>query len=497
MLTALDWSEILTALAPEIIFSAGILVALMVGAFYPEPRRASSARVCVLGFSAVALLALVFDFSTGGLGRADFSLERFAFGGVSELVKILLLVAMMTCLMLSVSFQRAAGFDRFEYPVLMSLSVLGMFMLVSASGLLSLYIGLELQSLCLYVLCAFNREDKRATEAALKYFVLGSLASGLMLYGMSLLYGFSGRLDFGAVAALFVEGGQNVEGVRFAGSRLGASVGLGLLLIGLCFKLSTVPFHAWTPDVYEGAPTPVVAFFATAPKLAVMMALARVLFEAFSTVPYWTLLLSVLAVASMVLGAFAALRQENIKRLLAYSTIGHVGYALLGLIANSRFGMVALSLYMFVYVITNLGVFACLLSMRTRDLDGTTYKTIDSIEDFRGLAQTRPFMALCLLVLLFSLVGIPPLGGFFAKFFVFSAVLEEGLAWLAIIGVLTSVVSAYYYLRLVRLMYFEPPVLTPAPPEPVHRFVFLSSSLVVLLFMLLQSYVLGVLWSAW
>jgi NADH-quinone oxidoreductase subunit N len=328
--------------------------------------------------------------------------------------------------------------------VLALLATAGMGMMISANDLIALYLGLELQSLALYVMAAIRRDDLRSSEAGLKYFVLGALSSGMLLYGASLIYGFTGSTGFAGIAAAAALPG--------AGQNIGLIIGLVFLLVGIAFKVSAVPFHMWTPDVYEGAPTPVTAFFASAPKVAAMALFMRVALESFAGVkPQWQQVVTALAIASMVLGAFAAIGQTNIKRLLAYSAIGNIGYALIGLAAGSPEGARGVIIYLVIYVAMTLGAFACVLAMRRSD------GMVEDIDELSGLAQNNLAMATILAILMFSLAGIPPLAGFFAKFYVFVAAVKEGLWALAIIGVLASVVGAYYYVRIVKIMFFDEP----------------------------------------
>jgi NADH-quinone oxidoreductase subunit N len=327
-------------------------------------------------------------------------------------------------------------------------------MMISANDLIALYVGLELQSLSLYVLAAFARDSARSSEAGLKYFVLGALSSGMLLYGASLVYGFTGSTGFAQIA----------EAVQPSGANLGLIFGLVFLMTGFAFKISAVPFHMWTPDVYEGAPTPVTAFFAAAPKLAAMALTVRVLVTAFPSVTVeWQQIVTFLAIASMALGSFAAIGQRNIKRLMAYSSIGHVGYALVGLAAGSAEGVEGVIVYLAIYLAMTLGTFACILAMRRKG------RMVEDIDQLSGLSTTQPLMAFMLALLLFSLAGIPPLAGFFAKFYVFLAAIHAGLYALAVIGVLLSVVGAYYYLRIVKVMYFDAPAerFEPMPPALV------------------------------
>jgi NADH-quinone oxidoreductase subunit N len=316
-----------------------------------------------------------------------------------------------------------------------------MLMMISANDMISLYLGLELQSLALYVVAAIHRDSARSTEAGLKYFVLGALASGILLYGISLVYGFTGQTGFEAIVTALAEGRST-----------GLVIGLVFVLAGLAFKISAVPFHMWTPDVYEGAPTPVTAFFAAAPKLAAMALIIRVVIGAFEPVTAdWQQVIAFVAIASMLLGAFAAIGQTNIKRLMAYSSIGHMGFALVGLAAGSEAGVQGVMVYLVIYLAMTLGAFACILAMRRHD------QMVEDIDALAGLSRTQPLVAFCLAAILFSLAGIPPLAGFFAKYYVFLAAIEKGLYVLAVIGVIASVVGAFYYLRIVKIMYFDEP----------------------------------------
>jgi NADH-quinone oxidoreductase subunit N len=363
---------------------------------------------------------------------------------------------------------------RYEIPVLVLLATVGMLMMVSANDLIALYLGLELQSLALYVLAAVRRDDVRSSEAGLKYFVLGALSSGMLLYGASLLYGFTGSTSFAGIASV-------AQGEAAAGN-LGLIAGLVFLLVGLAFKVSAVPFHMWTPDVYEGAPTPVTAFFAAAPKLAAMALLTRVLAAAFpGLLAEWQQIVVFLAIASMLLGAVAAIGQTNIKRLMAYSSIGHVGFALVGLAAGSEQGIEGLLVYLAIYLVMTLGTFACILAMRRPD------QPVEEIGELAGLAENNLPMAFVLAMLLFSLAGVPPLAGFFAKFYVFAAAVKAGLYALAVIGVLASVVGAFYYLRIVKLMFFDEPKAKFAAVEPYTRFVMAVAGLFVVLYTVFPS----------
>jgi NADH-quinone oxidoreductase subunit N len=375
--------------------------------------------------------------------------EGTAFGGqfvsdaFSRFAKVLILLGAAAGVALSLDFNEREGLDRFEYPVLLLFATLGMMVMVSANDLMSLYVGLELLSLSLYVVAAFNRDDERSAEAGLKYFVLGALASGLLLYGSSLVYGFTGTTNFDRIADALANPAQVSQGLI---------VGLVFVIVGLAFKVSAVPFHMWTPDVYEGAPTPVTAFFAAAPKVAAICLFARVLGGPFGDLAgQWQQVIVLISLLSMVLGAFAAIGQENIKRLMAYSSIGHVGYALVGLAAASEAGMRGLLVYIAIYLLMNLGAFAVLVAMRRQG------RAVERVSDLAGLARTDLGMAVWMAVFMFSMAGIPPLAGFFGKMFVFKAAIDGGLWTLAIVGVLSSVVSAFYYLRIVKVMFFDEP----------------------------------------
>lgn len=357
--------------------------------------------------------------------------------------KILILLGSAAAIVLSLGYLKAERVERFEYPIIILLATVGMMIMVSASDLMSLYLGLELQSLSLYVCAAFKRDSTRSTEAGLKYFVLGALSSGMLLYGASLIYGFAGTTSFARLAEV-LHGGHDTS--------IGLLIGIVFLSAGLAFKVSAVPFHMWTPDVYEGAPTPVTAFFAVAPKIAALALFMRAFIVPFGDMVHdWRQIIVVISVLSMLLGAFAAIGQSNIKRLMAYSSIGHVGYALIGLAAASPEGVRGILIYLAIYLAMNVGAFGVILCMRR----ATGY--VEEIGDLAGLARTRPGLAAAMAIFMFSLAGVPPMAGFFGKFYVFMAAVNAELYTLAVIGVLTSVVGAYYYLRIVKLMYFDQP----------------------------------------
>ncbi|MDE1992918.1 MAG: NADH-quinone oxidoreductase subunit NuoN [Rhizobiaceae bacterium] len=420
---------------PELILAVGALALLMIGVFSGER---SGPMVTGLAIAVLAIAGLWIIFVPG---------EGLAYGGAylsdgfARFMKIVALVGSIVAMFLSMGQARELQLDRFEFPVLLLLATLGILLMISAHDLISLYLSLELQSLALYVVAAINRDSIKSTEAGLKYFVLGALSSGMLLYGMSLVYGFTGHTTFDAIATALSSETRS----------LGLVFGLVFVLAGLAFKISAVPFHMWTPDVYEGAPTPVTAFFAGAPKVAAMAILTRIVVTAFHPVlADWQQIIVFISIASMVLGSFAAIGQRSFKRLMAYSSIGHMGYALVGLAAGNQTGVSGVMLYMLIYMIMTLGTFAIIMAMRRKD-----GRQVENVDDLAGLSTTNPFMAAVLTALMFSLAGIPPLAGFFGKYFVFVAAIQAHLYALAIIGVLASVVGAYYYLRVVKVMWFD------------------------------------------
>lgn len=437
----MDYASQIAMTLPEVVLAVGAFALMLVAAWGgPASTRAVSwTAVAVLIGACLALTGPAGSGGEafGGLYRAD---------AFAALAKVLIFVAAAVSIVLAPTFfQRTAGDDlRPEYPVLILLSAAGMGMMVSAADMLTLYVGLELQSLAAYVLASFMRRDARSAEAGLKYFVLGALASGILLYGISLVYGFTGSTMFGEIAAAYAAGGTKSIGLMF---------GLVFVFAGLAFKMSAVPFHMWTPDVYEGAPTPVTAFFASAPKVAAMALAVRVAVEAMGpAADQWRQIVIFAALASIALGAVAAIGQQNIKRLLAYSSINNVGFALIGLAAGTPEGVASVMIYMAIYIAMTLGSFLVVLQMR--DEAG---QPIEAIAALSGLSRTRPGLAAALAFFMFSLAGIPPLFGFYAKFAVFHAAVAAGLFPLAVAGMVLSVVGAYYYLRVVKTMYFDEP----------------------------------------
>ncbi len=429
----------LISVAPEMLLAVGAMVALMLGVFREERSSASiTAGLSMALVIAASVLVWLVPATPEPIFGGSFLLDPYA-----KLLKTLIAVGSAAAILLSVDYMRFGRLTRFEYPVLIVLATAGMFVMVSATDLITLYLGLELQSLAAYVVAAIQRDSVRSTEAGMKYFVLGALASGMLLYGASLIYGFSGTVSYAGIA----------DAVGAEGASVGLIFGLVFLLSGIAFKISAVPFHMWTPDVYEGAPTPVTAFFASAPKIAAMGMLVRVVIDAFPTITTeWQQVIVFIAIASMALGAFAAIGQRNIKRLMAYSSIANMGYALVGLAAGNEAGVQGVIVYMAIYLAMTLGVFAFILAMRRGDT------VVETIDDLAGLSRSNAAAAFFLAVLFFSLAGIPPLAGFFAKFYVFLAAIEAELYVLAVIGVLTSVIGAFYYLRIVKIMYFDEPV---------------------------------------
>jgi NADH-quinone oxidoreductase subunit N len=456
---------------PEIILGVGALVLLMIGVFAGEGSSRLVTWLAVL-LMIVAGAALAFVPSQVTAFNGAFVVDPFA-----HVMKLLVLLGSAVAVVMSVGYMAAAKFDRFEFPVLIVTATFGMLLMISANDLISLYLGLETQSLSLYVIAAINRDSAKSTEAGLKYFVLGALSSGMLLYGASLIYGFTGQTTFGGIAAALTADHAS----------LGLLFGLVFLIAGLAFKVSAVPFHMWTPDVYEGAPMPVTAFLAAAPKVAAMALFVRVMVGPFSAVTHdWQQIVTFVSIASMVLGSFAAIGQRNIKRLMAYSSIGHMGYALVGLAAGNQAGVQGVVIYLLIYMAMTIGTFACIIAMRR------VTGPVEDISDLAGLSRTHPVMAFFLAMLLFSLAGIPPLAGFFAKFYVFLAAIQAGLYPLAVIGVVASVIGAYYYLRLVKIMYFDEPAGSFVPMAPELRVILGVSGAFILLFVFVAGQVAGV-----
>jgi NADH-quinone oxidoreductase subunit N len=422
---------------PEIILSAGAIILLMVAAFAGDKAARLATWLAVALFAGAAL-------AVPGVSNAGIAFDGlFVADSFAAFSKILVYIAAALAMLAAMGWFHREGVYKTEYPVLILLSSVGMGMMVSAGDLLTLYVGLELQSLSAYVLASFQRKDTRSAEAGLKYFVLGALASGILLYGISLLYGFSGTTLFGGIATALTADGVST----------GELFGIVFVMAGIAFKVSAVPFHMWTPDVYEGAPTPVTAFFASAPKVAAMALLSRLAIEGMGPATFeWRQIVIFMALASTILGGVAAIGQQNIKRLLAYSSINNVGFALIGLAAGTREGVASVLFYMAIYVVMTLGTFFIVLRMR--DSDGTPLENISSLS---GLSRTRPALAAAMAMFMFSIAGIPPLMGFWPKFYVFQAAVAADLSWLAAVGIATSVIGAFYYLRIIKVMYFDDP----------------------------------------
>lgn len=429
-------------LLPEILLAVYALAALLLGVYGGKDKLTGLLTWATAGLFVALALLIAFR----GVEGVEAFGGMFVDDAFARFAKVVILLSAAGVLVMAQDYMARRDLGRFEYPILATLSVIGMMVMVSAGDLMALYMGLELQSLALYVMAAMRRDSVKSTEAGLKYFVLGALSSGLLLYGASLTYGFAGTTAFAGIASTLTEGH----------APLGLLFGLVFLIAGMAFKVSAAPFHMWTPDVYEGAPTPVTAFFATAPKVAAMALIARVVHDAFGGIPGdWSQVLAALALISMFLGAVAAIGQKDIKRLMAYSSIAHMGYALVGLAAATPEGVQATLLYMAIYVTMNLGTFAFILSM---EKDGRPVTDISALNQF---AKAEPLKALAMLVLLFSLAGVPPMLGFFGKFYVLKAAVDAGMVWLAIAGAVASVIGAFYYLRIVYFMYFG------AEQEPV------------------------------
>jgi NADH-quinone oxidoreductase subunit N len=423
------------AALPEIVLAVFAMALLMFGVFKKDDANDQVTLGAIVALAVVAALVIF-----TGEGKVSAFGGTFVVDTFARVMKVLALFGSAVAIVLSTHFMKRVGMARFEYPILVILATVGMMMMISANDLISLYVGLELQSLSLYVVAAINRDSAKSSEAGLKYFVLGALSSGMLLYGASLVYGFTGTTTFAGIAAALAA----------SGSGIGLVFGLVFIIAGLAFKVSAVPFHMWTPDVYEGAPTPVTAFFAAAPKVAAMALFIRVMVSPFASVVHdWQQILVFVSIASMVLGAFAAIGQNNIKRLLAYSSIGHMGFALVGLASGSQEGVRGVIVYMMIYMISTIGVFACVIAMRRKG------QYVEDISDLAGLARNNKGLAFVFSMLMFSLAGIPPLAGFFGKYFVFLAAVQAHLYALAVIGVVASVVGAYYYLRIVKIIYFD------------------------------------------
>ena len=427
----------LNIMLPEIFLSLSIFTILMIGVFVKNSFN------IVFNLSSLIIIFTVAIILNNSNNEVKIFLDSFTRDAFSNYFKILILISSLFVLNSSKHFIVENKLDKFEYPIIILLSILGMFFMVSANDLILFYLGLELQSLSLYILASIDRDNLRSTESGIKYFVLSALSSGLLLYGCSLLYGFTGSTNFDVIANQLIK------------DNTGAVFAMVFILVGLAFKVSAVPFHMWTPDVYEGAPTSITSYFAVVPKVAGLALLIKFMFIPFSNILLeWQTIIIFISIASMILGAVAAMVQKNFKRLLAYSSIGHIGYALAGVATGASSGYQSSIIYISIYVIMNIGAFSCLYLLKK---DGK-YK--ESISDLSGISKKHPILAFSLLIILFSLAGVPPLGGFFAKFYVFLAVVENEMYALAIIGLLTTVMSAFYYLKIIKTIYFDDNVIT-------------------------------------
>jgi NADH-quinone oxidoreductase subunit N len=420
------------SLLPALLLALGGMALLIFGVL----SKRDQSTACTFGAILLFALAAAFSFAAP---------DGILFGGLLKIsvftrfADMLVLLGAAAALILSLDYNRRQSISRFEFPILVIFAVLGMIVMISAADLMALYVGFELQSLALYILAASARDSLRSTEAGLKYFVLGALSSGLLIYGISLVYGFAGTTNFAALAGILING-----------AGYGTVIGIVFVLVGLAFKISAAPFHMWTPDVYEGSPTPVTALFGTAPKVATMALLLAVMLGPFGhLLLQWQMLIEILSIVSMALGALAAIGQTNIKRLMAYSSIANMGYALMGLAAGTQAGVQSTLVYLAIYVVMSLGSFACIIAMRRRG------QQVETIADLAGLASEKPGFALALAIFMWAMAGIPPLSGFFGKLYVFSAAINAGLDPLAVIGVLTSIIGAFYYLRVIKVMYFD------------------------------------------
>ena len=425
----------LYGISGEIFLAISGMIALLISVFSSKDSSLKiTTRFCNLSLLISLILIVLSHQNSGYLFN-----EMYVYDGLSLYSKILIILGTILTLLIGNKPQKIDGFNQPEYPVLILFSVLGMVLMTSSKNLISLYMALELQSLPLYVIAAINRDNLKSSEAGLKYFILGALSSGLLLFGMSLVYGAVGDNSFSSISEV---SSQNMSSILL--------VGLVFILSGLAFKISLVPFHMWTPDVYEGAPTPVTAFFAIVPKIAAITILVRVTFSAFdNAVTSWQQIIIFLSLLSMILGSFAAIMQTNLKRLMAYSSIAHMGYALVGVASGLLEGVAGVLIYMAIYIIMNVGAFIIILSMRRDN------QIVEEIYDLKGISKTHPFLAFSFVTILFSMAGIPPLAGFFGKWLVFYSAVNANLVFLAIIGVLTSVVGAFYYLRIIKIMYFD------------------------------------------
>jgi NADH-quinone oxidoreductase subunit N len=424
----------LNFILPEIFIALSIMFLLLLGVF----KKDSSKLIFNISLLVLLITAIITLNETSSINRITLFKDSVVIDYMASLMKIITLVGAFLVLIISSNYLKTFKIFKIEYPILILSSVLGMMVMISSNDLMVFYMGLELQSLALYVLATFNRDQLKSSEAGLKYFVLSALSSGLLLYGCSLVYGFSGSTNFDIIAT------------QLNSNEYVLTFGIVFILVGLAFKISAVPFHMWAPDVYEGSPTSVTLFFTMVPKIAALTVFIRFLYVPFlNLIDQWQMIIIFLSIASMLFGAIAAIGQTNIKRLIAYSSIGHIGYTLAGLATGSNEGIQSSIIYIFIYVIMNLALFSCLLMLKRND------QYYEDIDDLSGLSKNHPLLSLSMLVILFSLAGIPPLAGFFAKFYIFTAVLEQSMYFLAIVGLLSTVIAAFYYLRIIKIIYFD------------------------------------------
>ena len=452
----------LNVMLPEVFLTSSIFVILMLGVFLKKSFN------LIFNLSSITLILTIAIILNGSSDTEKIFLNSFIKDNFSNFFKILILVSSLFVLNASKNFINDTKINKFEYPIIILISVLGMFFMLSSNDLILFYLGLELQSLALYILASIDRDNVRSTESGLKYFVLSALSSGLLLYGCSLLYGFTGTTNFELIAEQL---NRNNTGSIFA---------MVFILVGLAFKVSAVPFHMWTPDVYEGAPTSITSFFAVVPKVTGLALLIKFMFVPFSNILLeWQTIIIFISIASMILGAIAAIVQKNIKRLLAYSSIGHIGYALAGVATGAVSGYQSAVIYITIYVVMNIGAFSCLYLMKKDGL----YR--ENISDLSGISKKHPILAISFLIILFSLAGIPPLGGFFAKFYIFTSVLEQKMYALAVIGLLTTVISAFYYLKVIKTIYFDDSqiVFDPVKNKSAQLTILISCSILITFFL--------------
>ena len=426
--------ENLNLILPEIFISLSVMFLLILGVF----KKNSSQLTFNLSLFTILITAIITINETYSISRVTLFKDSVVIDPMASLMKVITLIGGFLVLVISSNYLKVFKIFKIEYPILILSSILGMMVMISSNDLMVFYMGLELQSLALYVLATFNRDQLKSSEAGLKYFVLSALSSGLLLYGCSLIYGFSGSTNFDVIA-------NQLNSNEYA-----LTFGIVFILVGLAFKISAVPFHMWAPDVYEGSPTSVTLFFTMVPKIAALTVFIRFLYVPFlNLIDQWQMIIIFLSIASMIFGAIAAIGQTNIKRLVAYSSIGHIGYTLAGLATGSNDGIQSSIIYISIYVVMNLALFSCLLMLKRNE------QYYEDIDDLSGLSKNHPLLSLCLLIILFSLAGIPPLAGFFAKFYVFKAVIEQSMYFLAIVGLLSTVIAAFYYLRIIKIMYFD------------------------------------------